>query len=474
MLTHAPLNLLVDLYELTMAESYFRHRFKAQATFDLFVRNLPVHRSYLVFAGLDDILRYLKNFKFTQDDLVFLERLGFGQEFLTYLGKMRFHGDVWAMPEGTVFFPNEPVLRVTGSLIETQLVESFLLNTVNLSTMVATKASRIVTAAAGRGVYDFSLRRTHGIDASLKAARSAYIAGCRGTSNVLAAKLYGIPAVGTMAHSYVMSFAKEKDAFRAFFEAFPDKCILLVDTYDTVEGVRNAIKVAREFRAKGHELKGIRLDSGDMVALSRTARRMLDAAGFKKAKIFASGDLDEYKIEHFVREKAPIDDFGVGTRMGASVDAPSLDVIYKIAEVTNDEGAFVPTMKFSKKKVTLPGRKQVFRVKDRKGFYVRDIIGLEDGGVGESMLQIVMHAGEVIYAPRSLDEVRAGTLKNISRLKAPYKRLRRVVEYPVAVSAGLNKMVRRLTLDLKKRQKPSPAASGFSLRRHGPKGKNTV
>jgi len=474
MFSPAPLSLLVDLYELTMAESYFRHRVKAQATFDLFVRHLPVQRSYLVFAGLDDILRYLKGLRFTQDDLAFLERLGFGEEFLTYLGRLRFHGDVWAMPEGTVFFPNEPVLRVTGSLIEAQMIESFLLNTVNLSTMVATKASRIVTAAAGRGVYDFSLRRTHGVDASLKAARSAYIAGCRGTSNVLAAKLYGIPAVGTMAHSYVMSFAKEKDAFRAFFEAFPDRCILLVDTYNSEEGVRNAIRVAREFRAKGHELKGVRLDSGDIVALSRTARRMLDAAGFRKTKIFASGDLDEYKIEHFVKAKAPVDDFGVGTRMGASVDAPSLDVIYKIAEVTDDQGVFVPVMKFSQKKVTLPGRKQVFRVKDAKGFYVKDVIGLEDEGVGEPMLHMVMSAGEIIYAPRPLGDVRAATLKNISRLKASCKRLRRVAAYPVVVSPGLRKLVRRLSLALKKRQKPSLAASGSSLRRHGPKGKNTI
>jgi nicotinate phosphoribosyltransferase len=453
--TRAPLSLLVDLYELTMAESYFRHRFKAQATFDLFVRNLPLNRSYLLFAGLEDVLRFLKNFKFSQEDLVFLERLGFSQEFLTYLGKMRFHGEVWAMPEGTVFFPNEPVLRITGPLIETQMVESFLLNTVNLSTMVATKASRIVTAAEGRGVYDFSLRRTHGMDASLKAARSAYIAGCRGTSNVLASKLYGIPAVGTMAHSYIMSFVKEKDAFRAFFEAFPDRCILLVDTYNTREGVRNAIRVAREFRAKGHELKGIRLDSGNMVALSRMARRMLDAAGFGKTRILASGDLDEYKIERFVKEKAPVDDFGVGTKMGASVDAPSLDVIYKIAEVTDEEGVFVPTMKFSEKKVTLPGRKQVFRVKDKKGFYLRDIIGLEDEGLGEPMLQMAMHAGEIIYAPRSLKDVRDCTLKNISRLKSPYRRLQGGAAYPVAISPGLDRLVRCLSRELKKRQQTS-------------------
>ncbi|MGE5279946.1 MAG: nicotinate phosphoribosyltransferase [Deltaproteobacteria bacterium] len=445
-----PSSLLVDLYELTMAESYFRHRFKAQATFELFVRKLPPARSYFLFAGLEDILRYLKNFKFTQEDLVFLERLGFGQEFLTYLGKMRFHGDVWAMPEGAVFFPNEPVLRLTGSLIETQMVESFLLNTVNLATMVATKASRIVAAAGARGVYDFSLRRTHGMDASLKAARSAYIAGCRGTSNVLAAKLYGIPAVGTMAHSYIMSFSKEKEAFQAFFEAFPDRCILLVDTYDTLEGVRNAIQVAREFRSKGHELQGIRLDSGDIVALARAARRMLDAAGFRKVKIMASGDLDEYKIERFIKDKAPVDNFGVGTQMGASVDAPTLDVIYKIAEVTHEEGVFVPTMKFSEEKVTLPGRKQVFRVKDKAGRYERDIIGLEDEGGGEPLLQMVMHAGEVIYSPRPLKDVQAQAMKNVASLRMAHRRLDAAKPYPVTLSPGLSRLVRRLSRDLKK------------------------
>jgi nicotinate phosphoribosyltransferase len=450
-----PVSLLVDLYELTMAESYYRHRFKAQATFDLFVRNLPKNRSYLLFAGLEDILRYLKNLKFTQDDLVYLERLGFGQDFLTYLGKMRFHGDVWAMPEGSVFFPGESVVRITGSLIEAQMVESFLLNTVNLSTMVATKASRIVSAAHGRGVYDFSLRRTHGMDASLKAARSAFIAGCRGTSNVLAAKIYGIPVVGTMAHSYVMSFVKEKDAFRAFFEAFPDKCILLVDTYDTQEGIRNAILVAREFRSQGATLKGIRLDSGNILKLSKMARKMLDAAGMRDVRIFASGDLDEYKIDRLVRDGAPVNDFGVGTKMGASVDAPSLDVIYKIAEVTNEEGAFVPTMKFSEKKVTVPGRKQVFRIRDKKGFYVRDVIGLEREDLGEPMLKKVMQAGDVLIAPQPAAVIRETALKNLSFLKKSVKALHQPASFSVQTSAGLKTLIKDLSLKIKKRQPPS-------------------
>lgn len=446
---------MMDLYELRMAQSYFRHRFNAQATFDLFVRDLPKNRSYFLFAGLEDILRYLKNLKFTQEDLDYLERLGFGEDFLTYLGKLRFYGEVWAMPEGTVFFPGEPVLRVTGPLIEAQIIESFLLNAVNFSTMIATKASRIALAAQDKGVFDFALRRTQGVDASLKVARSSYIAGFRGTSNVLASKLYGIQAVGTMAHAYVMSFANEGESFRAFFETFPDKCILLVDTYDTQEGIRNAIRVAKEFKAKGHLLKGIRLDSGDILQLSKMARRMLDAQGLTETRIFASGDLDEYKIKRLMSRGAPIDEFGVGTKMGVSADAPFLDVIYKIAEVTNAKGVFLPTMKLSKNKVTLPGRKQVYRVYDKKGLYQKDIIGLEKEDEGEPLLKKVMQAGEILCGPRPLPEIRETALKNLSFLKKGLRALRTDHPYPVLISQGLMKVVRSLTKELKKRQNKS-------------------
>lgn len=432
-----------------MAQSYYRHRFKAQATFDLFVRHLPASRSYLLFAGLEDVLRYLKNLKFSQEDLDYLERLGFGEDFLTYLGRLRFHGDIWAMPEGTIFFPGEPVIRVTGSLIETQIIESFLLNAVNLSTMIATKASRIVVAAGGRGVFDFSLRRTQGIDAALKVARSAFIAGFSGTSNVLASRLYGIPAVGTMAHSFVLSFSSEAESFRAFFETFPNKSILLVDTYDIQEGIKNAIRVAEEFRAKGHMLQGIRLDSGNLASLSKMARRMLDGKNFRQVKIFASGDLDEYKIEKLMAVNAPIDDFGVGTRMGASADAPSLDVIYKICEVTNEGGIFLPTMKFSTKKMTLPGRKQVFRIFDKRGFCQEDIVGLEHENPGEPLLKKVMHAGEVAGGLRPLLEIKETTAKNLASLKKEFRMLRKGAVYPVSLSKDLKKLVRGIEKHLK-------------------------
>ncbi len=443
-ISNTNLSLLMDFYELTMAQSYFRHRFKAQATFDLFVRHMPVNRSYLMFCGLEDVLRYLQNLKFSQDDLDYLERLGFSDDFLTYLGRLRFHGDVWAMPEGTIFFPDEPIIRVTGSLIETQIIESFLLNAVNLSTLIATKASRIVMAAGNHGVYDFSLRRTQGIDAALKVARSAFIAGFRGTSNVLASRLYGIPAVGTMAHSFVLSFSSEAESFRAFFETFPNKSILLVDTYNIEDGIKNAIRVAEEFRAKGHILQGIRLDSGNLIRLADMARKMLDESNFKEVKIFASGDLDEYKIKKFLTSKAPIDDFGVGTRMGASSDAPSLDIIYKICEVTNEGGVFLPTMKFSKNKVTLPGRKQVFRRFDKRGFCEEDIIGLEHENPGEPLLKRVVQAGEVVYTVKPLSAIRETAAKNLSSLKKEYRLLKNGSVYPVSLSKDLKKLIKGL------------------------------
>ena len=435
-----------------MAQSYFRHRPNSRATFDLFVRNLPQTRSYFLFVGLEDALRYLKEFKFSKADLDYLNKIGFDKDFLKYLRKLKFGAEVWAMPEGTVFFPNEPVMRITGSLIETQIVESFLLNTINYSTMIATKASRIVRVAAGRGVYDFSLRRTHGMDAAIKAARASTIAGFKGTSNVLASKLYGMPAAGTMAHSFVMSFSNEKDSFKAFFETFPQRSILLVDTYDTLKGIANAIEVAHEFRAKGYHLKGIRLDSGDILTLSKKARQMLDRAGLRDVKIFASGDLDEYKIKRLVSCGATIDDFGVGTKMGVSADSPSLDVIYKICEVTNAKGVFLPTMKLSDKKVTFPGRKQVFRIFDKKGKLRRDILGLQSEKLGEPLLKKVMAAGQRLQAPESLSRIRERAQENLASLPENLKSLRKAGLYSVSISPGLKKLIQGVSKELEARQ----------------------
>ena len=393
------LALLLDLYELTMAQSYFLYKRDTFATFDLFVRELPRNRAYLVACGLEDVLNYIRGLKFSRQDLDYLSRQRlFSKSFLGYLGRFRFKGDIWAIEEGEIFFANEPIIRVTAPIIEAQIIESFLLNTINLQTMIASKASRVVSAAGTKGVYDFSLRRTHGQDAAIKVGRSSYICGFRGTSNVLSAKLYKIPAVGTMAHSFVMSFKHEMDSFLAYSNSFPEGTTLLVDTYDTKKGIENAIVIGLYLKERGHALRGIRLDSGDIVSLSKFARKRLDSAGLDDVKIFASGNLDEFKIKDLLERGARVDNFGVGTNMGTSIDAPCLDVIYKISEVTDESGKFMPTMKLSRGKVTYPGRKQVFRIQDSKGIFIRDILGLEKEKIrGRPLLRKVVDKGRVIY-----------------------------------------------------------------------------
>jgi nicotinate phosphoribosyltransferase len=424
------------------------------ATFDLFVRDLPKNRGYLVACGLEDVLNYIKDLRFTQDDLNYLKRQRlFSDDFLKYLGNFRFKGDIWAMPEGEIFFANEPIIRVTGLIIEAQTLESFLLNTINLQSMIASKASRVICASQGRGVYDFALRRTHGSDAAIKVARAAYIAGFNGTSNVLAGKLYQIPIVGTMAHSYVMSFKHEVDSFLAYSTSFPDKTTLLVDTYNTKEGIKNAITVGLYLKEKNYQLRAVRLDSGDIAGLSKLARNMLDKAGLKFVKIFASGNLDEFKISRMLKQKACIDSFGVGTNMGASVDAPFLDVIYKISEVTDDNGKFLPTMKLSKGKVTYPGRKQVFRIKDKQGRFIKDILGLEKERIkGKPLLIKVVDKGNIIYKSPSLEKIKQFCQNNLSHLPVKLKAVYAKYKYSVMVSPQLEKLRRTLTHYLEKRQ----------------------
>src|SRR3989338_965452 len=448
------LSLLLDLYELTMGMSYFVYKSDCLATFDLFVRQLPENRSYLVACGLEDILNYIKNLRFTPEDISYLkkEKL-FSPEFLKYLSNFKFRGDLWAMPEGTIFFANEPMIRVTAGIIESQLIESFLLNTINLQTMIASKASRIVYAAGKRGVYDFALRRTHGADAAIKASRSSYIAGFKGTSNCLAAKLYKIPVVGTMAHSFVMAFKQELDSFLAYCNTFPDRATLLVDTYDTRKGIENALTLGLYLKEQNHRLQGIRLDSGDMVFWSKLAGKMLDQAGLRFTKIFASGNLDEFKIKDLLRKGAKIDNFGVGTNMGVSTDAPSLDVIYKISEVTVEFGRFLPTMKLSKAKVTYPGRKQVFRVLDKRVKFLRDILGLEKENIaGRPLLIKVVESGKLIYKSPPLDKIRECATNNLARLPEKLKQVYPRYKYPVLVSPQLRDLRQRLTLQLEKRQ----------------------
>jgi nicotinate phosphoribosyltransferase len=435
------MGLLVDLYELTMCASYLEHGKEEEiATFDLFIRRLPVNRSYYVFAGLAHALKFLEGITFPDTAIQFLENEGFKDEFLEYLRKFRFTGDVSAVPEGSIVFPDEPLIRVTAPIIEAQIVETFLLNCVNLQTLIATKASRIVAAAQGRPVIDFGLRRCHGTDAGMKAARASYIAGCAGTSNVLAGYTYGIPVFGTMAHSFVQSFSEEMDAFRAFVQSFPEKSTLLIDTYDTIRGAQKAANVARELK-KEFRLRGVRLDSGDLVTLSQKVRTILDQQDLMAVDIFASGDLDEYKIQELLHTNAPIDAFGVGTRMDTSSDHPYVDVIYKLSERMKNGNA-IPVMKLSEDKTTLPGRKNIYRHKDSAGMCQGDVIGLQDEVIDEEpMLQSVIKHGAVIYQMPDLEEIREETRHGLLSLPDKYKHLTQAVKYPVTLSQGLQKLI---------------------------------
>ena len=447
------MSLFTDLYELTMCASYFNNEKFEPATFDLFVRRLPENRGYLLFTGLEQILQFLENVKFTDEQLSYLKKKGFNSQFLEYLHDFKFTGDVWAMPEGTIAFPCEPLIRVTAPIIEAQLIETFLLNTVNLQTMIATKASRVVYAAKGKSVVEFGLRREHGIDAGMKVARSSYVAGCQGTSNVLAGMTYDIPVFGTMAHSFVMAFENEIDAFRAFAKTFPDKSTLLIDTYNDLAGAEKAILVAKELESKGHKLGGIRLDSGDLAEISKQVRQILDKNGLEYVDIFASGDLDEYRIEELLKKGAKIDAFGVGTRMGTSSDRPYVDAIYKLCETQSECGAFSPIMKLSEGKITLPGRKQVHRFKDEKGNYIKDVIALvEENLDADPLLFQVMDKGRNTLEFPSLNEIRSAIKENLSRLPEKYKKLSDPPEYPVNLSKPIEDLVEKLKKKLTQTQ----------------------
>ncbi len=439
------MSLFTDFYELTMCASYFDNKNFEPATFDLFIRRLPENRSYFLFAGLEEALRYLDGIKFTEDQLTYLKKQGFKWDFLAYLRNFKFTGEVWAIPEGSVAFPNEPLIRVTAPIIEAQLVETFLLNTINLQTMIATKASRVVHASKGKAVIEFGLRREQGIDAGMKVARSSYIAGCQGTSNVLAGQSYGIPVFGTMAHSFVMSYPQEIDAFRAFSKTFPNKSTLLIDTYDVISGAEKAAVVGKELEAKGFKLGGVRLDSGDLAEDSIKVRKILDDQGLTYVKIFASGDLDEFKIKELLTVGAQIDSFGVGTKMGTSADRPYLDVIYKLCETMTENDKFTPIMKLSKDKITLPGRKQVYRVKNKIGFFEKDVVALADEKMqGEPLLVKVMDNGKVRYDFPSLNDIRTYAAETLSKLPDGFKALTDAPVYPVELSRNLQKLIKNL------------------------------
>jgi nicotinate phosphoribosyltransferase len=397
----ADLGLFTDLYELTMAAAYLRSDLTDPATFDLFVRRLPPDRNYLVAAGVDDAIDHLDRVRFDDAALAYLESLAmFDTAFLDYLAGFRFSGDVAAVEEGEVVYAGEPLLRVTAPVIEAQIVETLLLNTVGFQTMVASKAARMTTAAGTRSFVDFSARRDQGADAALKAARAAYLAGAAGTSLVLAGRHYGIPVAGTMAHSFVMAFESETEAFERFARAFPESAVLLIDTYDTEEGARRAARVATDLAAEGVRVQGVRLDSGDLAALARRVRAILDDAGHPSIEIIASGDLDEARISDLVAGGAPIDSFGVGTRLGTSADYPFLDVVYKLVDVDGS-----PRLKLSPGKTTVPGRKQVYRF---AGPGARDVVALEGESIvgGRPLLAPVMTGGRRRVSPAPLEKIR--------------------------------------------------------------------
>ncbi|MBI4729320.1 MAG: nicotinate phosphoribosyltransferase [Acidobacteria bacterium] len=340
-----------------MAHSYWRLGMNEPATFDLLVRESPANRRFLVAAGLEQALAALEALRFDAGARDYLRSLGrFDPEFVEWLGRLRFTGEAHAALEGELLLPGEPLLEITAPLIQAQLAETILLNTLTFQSAVASKAARVAIAAAGRPVVDFSARRDHGTDAALKAARASFIAGCAGTSNLLAGRLFGLPVYGTMAHAFVMAFPSEVEAFRAFAETQPDPPVLLIDTYDTVEGARRAVAAGRELRARGGDLRGVRLDSGDLASLAPKVRAILDEGGFPGATIFASGDLNEWRIASLVASGAPIDAFGVGTELGTSKDSPALGGVYKLVAYAGR-----PVVKRSPGKATLPGRKQVWR-----------------------------------------------------------------------------------------------------------------
>ena len=447
------MSLFTDYYELTMCASYFDNKNFQLATFDLFIRRLPENRSYFLFAGLEQAVEYLQTVKFTEEHLDYLQKQGLSRDFLSYLRDFKFTGDVWAVPEGTVTFPNEPLIRVTAPIIEAQLIETFLLNTINLQTMIATKTSRVIHASKGKSVIEFGLRREPGVDAGMKVARASYIAGCQGTSNVLAGMVYGIQVFGTMAHSFIMSYPKEIDAFRAFVKTFPNNSTLLIDTYDDIAGAEKAAVVAKEMEARGERLSGVRLDSGNLAETSKKVRKILDDQGLDYVKIFASGDLDEYKITELLNSGARIDSFGVGTKMGTSADRPYLDVIYKLSETQAANGRFSPIMKLSKDKMTLPGRKQVYRFKKTDGNYERDVIALADEHVNDEPLLIrVMEKGKLLRNLPSLNEIRAKTTENLSKLPEQYKAFTNAPTFPVELSKKLQDLIEKTKLQLAKNE----------------------
>ena len=426
--------LLTDLYQLNMLQAYLEHGQTASAVFEFFVRKLPPRRGFLVAAGLEQAVAWLEQLHFSEEELTWLSQTGrFTPALIERLRAFRFTGDVEAMPEGTAFFQNEPIIRVTAPLPEAQLVETRLINILHYQSLVASKAARMVLAAPGKTLVDFGLRRAHGAEAGLMAARASYIAGFEATATILAGALWGVPLSGTMAHSFIQSFDDEAAAFEAFASARPQGLVLLIDTYDTEAAARKIVALAPKLKARGIAIHGVRLDSGDLVALSKSVRRILDDGGLAEVIIFASGGLDEDDLVAFAKAGAPIDGYGIGTSLTTSSDVPALDCAYKL-----EAYAGVARRKRSTGKATWPGAKQVWRTYDAAGRMAGDVISVADDAQGGApLLSPVMRGGRRVGPAPSLAEARAHAARELARLPEPLRRLESGTTYPVEIAPAL-------------------------------------
>ncbi len=479
------LALLTDLYQLTMASAYWSSGMaERQAVFHLFFRENPFRGGFAIACGVDAVIDFIERFQFDDEDLAYLETLRgvderplFKSAFLDHLRGLKFACDVDALPEGTAVFPQEPLVRVRGPILQCQLMETPLLTLVNYSTLVATKAARLYLAADGDSILEFGLRRAQGIDGGVTAARAAYVGGCVATSNVLAGKLFGIPVRGTHAHSWVMAFDDEPTAFQTYAQAMPNNCVFLVDTYDTLDGVRHAVETGRWLQQNGHRMVGIRLDSGDMTALSIQARKILDDAGFPAASIVASSDLDEYAIAAMKERGARVDVWGVGTRLATAYDQPALGGVYKLTAIQTREGRWQDRVKRSEDaiKSTNPGIQQVRRFFGGDGQFIGDMIYDENHGVAgeasmidladsrarrtfpadaehEDLLTPIFQSGDCVYPRVAIEDSRARTLAQLERLPAGVKRFEAPETYPVGLEAGLHETKTRLLAEVNRRR----------------------
>ena len=469
LLTESNMALFVDYYELTMGKANFDSENNAICSENYFVRSIP-QGEYLIAAGLEQVIHYILNLKFSDSDLRWLKESkatpDMSDEFLDYLRHFKFDGDVYAVREGTPVFAIEPLINITGRSIDVQIFETYLLSVINFQTLIATKTARISHAARGRNCFDFGARRAHGRDAGILAARASFIGGAAGTSLVVAGQNFNIPYVGTMAHKFIQDYSSELEAFRKYAQSFPGNTTLLIDTYDTIQGAKHACIVGTEMKAKGQQLMAVRIDSGDLLALSKSVRKIFDEAELNEVQIFASHDLDEFQIDHLVRADAPIDGFGIGTRLATGANfnpltnegGPSaLPGVYKHVERIADNKV-IPTIKLSDDpaKSTLPGRKQLHRLYDADGTYVKDVISLWDENsqkpksltgrfTSQPLLTRIVHQGELVYSFPDLKEVQSFAKSELSNLAEPYRRLTGAEKYPVALSTGLNNLLKQLT-----------------------------